>query len=99
MGQTEVGVFQTATCIASHRMLECVGVHVTFDPLYGTQAIVSMVGGRGRAMYPFSIWMDDGMTWDGKFANSTENMYHCWGWGQQECPNSQTVNLMFLLRR
>jgi hypothetical protein len=79
------------------RVLECVSVYVNFGPVDDIYMVVARSGDRGQMMYPLSMWLEDGVTWDGKPANGSESMYHCWGWKEAECPNSYMVRVICLL--
>ncbi|KAF8667450.1 hypothetical protein RHS04_09326 [Rhizoctonia solani] len=47
-----------------------------------------IISRKVTAMYPFSIWLEDGVAWDGRLTDSAEKNYHCWGWSDAECPNA-----------
>ncbi|KAG8700777.1 hypothetical protein FRC11_012677, partial [Ceratobasidium sp. 423] len=64
----------------------CTSVELSFGVVSGVTASVLRAGDYGVDMYPFSMWMEDGVTWGAQLANSTEQMYNCWGWSQEECP-------------
>ncbi|CAE6439408.1 unnamed protein product, partial [Rhizoctonia solani] len=38
------------------------------------------------------IWLEDGVTWDAHLANSPDEIYHCWGWSDIECPYGFKAN-------
>ncbi|CAE6489051.1 unnamed protein product [Rhizoctonia solani] len=60
-------------------------IELSFGLTSGVSASVLGAGDYGVNMYPFSIWLEDGVTWGAQLANSPEEMYHCWGWSQEEC--------------
>ncbi|CAE6391561.1 unnamed protein product [Rhizoctonia solani] len=64
----------------------CTAVHLTFGLTSGVTVDVLRSGDYGINMYPFSVWLEDGVTWGAQLANSPEEMYHCWGWSEEECP-------------
>jgi hypothetical protein len=66
--------------------LACVGIMLSFGPPGDVFVSVIRGGESGLEMYPFSIWLEDGVTWDAHLANSPDEMYHCWGWDPLECP-------------
>ncbi|KAF8761895.1 hypothetical protein RHS01_00313 [Rhizoctonia solani] len=56
-----------------------------------------IISRKVTAMYPFSIWLEDGVAWDGRLTDSAEKNYHCWGWSDAECPNAFKVKRQFAL--
>ncbi|CEL58370.1 hypothetical protein RSOLAG1IB_03116 [Rhizoctonia solani AG-1 IB] len=64
----------------------CVAISITTGGNFGLDISVIRSGGYSKAMYPFNIWLKDGVVWDTHPANSPEEAYHCWGWGGDECP-------------
>ncbi|CCO27926.1 hypothetical protein BN14_01916 [Rhizoctonia solani AG-1 IB] len=70
----------------SSDMNPCVGIMLSFGPPGDVFVSVIRGGESGLEMYPFSIWLEDGVTWDAHLANSPDEMYHCWGWDPLECP-------------
>ncbi|CAE6428649.1 unnamed protein product [Rhizoctonia solani] len=61
-------------------------ISITTGGNFGLEISVIRSGGYSKAMYPFNIWLKDGVVWDTHPANSPEEAYHCWGWGGDECP-------------
>ncbi|CAE7234083.1 unnamed protein product [Rhizoctonia solani] len=64
----------------------CTAIELTFGLTSGVSAYVLRGGDYDINMYPFSMWLEDGVTWGAQLANSPEEMYHCWGWSMEECP-------------
>ncbi|CUA71353.1 hypothetical protein RSOLAG22IIIB_04566 [Rhizoctonia solani] len=64
----------------------CTAVELSFDLTSGVSAHVLRAGDYGVNMYPFNVWLEDGVTWGAQLANSPEEAYHCWGWSEEECP-------------
>ncbi|CAE6517501.1 unnamed protein product [Rhizoctonia solani] len=64
----------------------CTAVELSFGLTSGVSAHVLMAGDYSIDMYPFSMWLEDGVTWGAQLVNSPEQTYHCWGWSQEECP-------------
>ncbi|KAH7330658.1 hypothetical protein B0J17DRAFT_159506 [Rhizoctonia solani] len=64
----------------------CTAVHLSFGLTSGVFASVLRAGDYSVDMYPFGMWLEDGVTWGAQLVNSPDTTYHCWGWSQEECP-------------
>ncbi|KAJ1310738.1 hypothetical protein OPQ81_009260 [Rhizoctonia solani] len=64
----------------------CTSISLSFERTSGLAATVLRGGDYSVDMYPFSMWLEDGVTWGAQSVGSPEEMYHCWGWTEEECP-------------
>ncbi|CAE6464490.1 unnamed protein product [Rhizoctonia solani] len=76
----------------SEEAASCVSIDIGFGETSELVVNVLKAGDYGIAMYPFSIWLEDGVTWDARHVNSPKEMYHCWGWSDAECPYAFKAN-------
>ncbi|CAE6459227.1 unnamed protein product [Rhizoctonia solani] len=70
----------------------CVSINLTFGRSSNLEVNVLRAGGYGMAMYPFNIWLEDGVVWGAQPVDSPKEMYHCWGWSDAECPNASKTD-------
>ncbi|CCO27937.1 hypothetical protein BN14_01927 [Rhizoctonia solani AG-1 IB] len=70
----------------------CMLIDIGFGATSELVVNVLKSGDYGIDMYPFSIWLEDGVTWDGRSVNSPNKTYQCWGWTDAECPYAFSAN-------